>query len=256
MKLSKVKELISEGLTDIALAQLEKEISANNIFYNEITILKSRLNQLNKDNRAGILSNESFTLERNKINSSTLSLLTKLNKFSKKGKKKKLLKLSGLILIFIITPGLYSYIKNKKKETHVVSPNAFKLMEDSHISQKEGFVPKGIEFNTTSSNDVITLIYLSHEYGVQDTFKISHGETVKTLKETIKRNYRITLDSNIVFSEASRILLANNKKLLFEEKSLKESGVNNNDVIRYGIEYIKLDWIDKFYVPQIRNNKE
>jgi len=296
MNKEKIKDLISEGLTEKSLDVLHDTVNKTNAFYNEITILKARFNQLNKENRLGVIDSDSFKIEQNKINLSILELLPKLEKVNNTHKNSKLktyiyyfIVAFGLVILILMgqyilndqtngvkdlrmsetqklenteieqklvpnstNPNLEeikdsetintSELKDKKIEDnslHNQSHSNHNSVKKSKIRQKtKAPLPKNIHFNTIGVEDVVTLVYSSKKFNLLDTFKISHNERVEVLKEVIKRNYNITLDSEILrdFHYANEKLIANNR-ILSDNLTLKEAGVKSYDIIQYEIEY-------------------
>ena len=245
MDLSKIKVLVSEGMLEEAIRELQKKVDSNSIYYDDIVVISSRLNELNRKERLGTDLDGDLTIERNKISSATVSLISKVNSL-KKGKRRRYLTISlSALFLMVVIFGVYQAFDDKK------SIDISKKESPSPRVSNQTKSPKKIIFNTSNHKDVISLIFFSHKYNIRDTFEINKNETVKTLKETIRRNYNITLNTTENFHFVENYLISNNKKLLPEDKTLSELGVEDNDLIQFESKYTKIFLESKKFVIPI-----
>lgn len=88
LDLDKIKTQISNGAIGQALdAMLQEKALSESFFYNDLILLKSRINQLNRNQRMGIVSNKEVMLERNQLVYSLLDLIKDIQKDSTLVKK-------------------------------------------------------------------------------------------------------------------------------------------------------------------------
>lgn len=77
---AKVRELLNNNKIEEAIQRLKREIRRNSEWYNEVLILESRHNRLQKGYEAGVVFEENYSVERQKLLYNILELLNELAK--------------------------------------------------------------------------------------------------------------------------------------------------------------------------------
>ncbi|MEO1434933.1 MAG: TIR domain-containing protein [Bacteroidota bacterium] len=74
-----IRQLISRGKTEDAIKQLLNILPERNDFYNDIVVLSSQLQSINRNNRMGIMGFAEYSREQSKITMGVLQIISEIN---------------------------------------------------------------------------------------------------------------------------------------------------------------------------------
>ncbi|MEM6723725.1 MAG: TIR domain-containing protein [Bacteroidota bacterium] len=74
-----IRQMISKGKTEAAIKELLSIIPEKNDFYNQIVLLSSQLQGVNRNHRMGIMGFSEYSREQSKITMSTLQIISEIN---------------------------------------------------------------------------------------------------------------------------------------------------------------------------------
>ncbi|MCL6296055.1 hypothetical protein [Jejuia spongiicola] len=137
-----------------------------------------------------------------------------------------------IVLLIILGFGLKYHELNNKDSSYDLSKNViYKKIVDIE-QKKESFV-----FNV-SDKDSVKLIFQSNKWDFESKFIIDNQYKVADLKNAIVRHFE--LEKHIRTKNDESLLLtwllsSNNVEILDENRTLKNAGINNNDIITLSV---------------------
>lgn len=113
---TKIQNLISNGDTKGAIEELSLRYQDNKSLLDEITIIQSAYNQISKNKRLNIISDELYQREINRINNEILNFPSGLKIQTRRNEKKINIVFGLIILVAIVGVAVLIFYQNNKKE--------------------------------------------------------------------------------------------------------------------------------------------
>ena len=241
MREPQIKEILSAGETAKAIEDTKILVKNNPTFTNELVLLAARLETIQNEKRQGIIDDNDFRTEKNKINAGVLHILDNYhlpvaipqNSTSKKSNLKNYL-LVGMASLLIGFLGFY-FFNNESKTVDKTTQNNTEGIASQDTESNSDIPEEPITFNNTEASEILELYFDSKIVERKDSFKINADKTILYLKGSLVNYYNLTHQilkkSSNNIDELHWTLLKELEYLEDEQKTLMEAGFKNGDRI-------------------------
>jgi len=106
-KIQKIENLIRDGLVESAISEIVDDIEKGNPYYNDIILQSSRFSNVKRSHNNGLLSQEQYSIEVNKINNAVLELGKKIYKIEASKKTSYARIIIGSLIVLALLAGVF-----------------------------------------------------------------------------------------------------------------------------------------------------